>query len=519
MEMQKILAQLQNFHLTEVSSVPGPTYIQTHKMIKPSQPSFFPACLYVGYCSDLPPALEDGGTANLICIEDGTVPAGLVSSGDINLYLAPPGTNQFDILNRISDIMIDEATVTMAMRRILDALYTGVGIQGLVDVAYEIFGNPLFINDSAFKIIAMSHSATFKSEDLEEEKELGYIHPENVAAMRRDSVAVTGNQRERGLYCGSRPQKHENWLFADIQLHDITVGTIALVDNNRPFRAVDWELLERFRKIIAVEMEKNDFYKSNRGVMYGYFLGDLLSGKMQSEKTISQRIRILNWKVYRWFQVMVIADGRKDHSELRLQSIADNMRQLISDCRWAIHQHNLVVFFSRPNKEILTPSERERLERFFITNDLFAGLSFPFEDLMEASRHYRQAVRAVDTGTYIKRDGRTYRYEDMIVSYAARLALRRNDLVDFRPEEVSILQAYDQKTGSELLKTLECFLLHVDDPVSAAKSLNIHRNTLLYRINKITQLTGVDLKDGDQRLRIQFYFKLAEYQQGGRGAL
>ena len=301
----------------------------------------------------------------------------------------------------------------------------------------------------------------------------------------------------------------------DVQLHGITVGTVALVDNNRPFRELDWELLERFRKIVAVEMEKNDFYKNNRGVMYNYFLGDLLSGKMQNNKIIFQRARILNWKMYQWFQMMVIVDSRKDHSELRLQSIADNIRRFIPDCRWTIHQHNLVVFLSRPNKEILTQAEQERLEQFFTANSLYAGLSLPFEDLMDASKRYRQAIRSVDMGVYIKHSGHIYHYEDMIIYYAAHLALRHNDLRDFCPEEVSVLEAYDKETGSELLKTLDRFLLYVDDPVTAANSLNIHRNTLLYRINKIKELTGLDLKNGNQRLRIQFYLKLAEYQHGG----
>ncbi len=515
MEIQKILDKLQDFDLSEISIAPGPTHIHTHKMIKPGQARFFPACLYVGYVSELPPALEDGGQANLICIQDCDLPSGLTHSGDVNLYLTPPGTNQFDILNRVADILIDEATVTAAMRRILDSLYIGEGLQGLVDVACEVFENPLFINDPAYKIIAMSHNTVFKDKNLEEEKELGYIHPENVTAMRRASLIETGSRREGGLYYSRRPEKNESWIIADVQLHGITVGTVALVDNNRPFRELDWELLERFRKILAVEMEKNDFYQNNRGVMYNYFLGDLLSGKIQDNKTIFQRAHILNWKMYQWFQMMVIVDNGKDHSELRLQPIADNIRRFIPDCRWTIHQHNLVVFLSRPNKEILTQTEQERLEQFFTDNSLYAGLSLPFEDLMDASKRYQQAMRSVDIGVYIKRSGHIYHYEDMIIYYAARLALRHNNLRDFCPEEVSVLEAYDKETGSELLKTLDRFLLYVDDPVTAANSLNIHRNTLLYRINKIKKLTGLDLKNGNQRLRIQFYLKLAEYQRGG----
>ena len=267
MEIQKILDKLQDFDLSEISIAPGPTHIHTHKMIKPGQARFFPACLYVGYVSELPPALEDGGQANLICIQDCDLPSGLTHSGDVNLYLTPPGTNQFDILNRVADILIDEATVTAAMRRILDSLYIGEGLQGLVDVACEVFENPLFINDPAYKIIAMSHNTVFKDKNLEEEKELGYIHPENVTAMRRASLIETGSRREGGLYYSRRPEKNESWIIADVQLHGITVGTVALVDNNRPFRELDWELLERFRKILAVEMEKKTIFTKTTGAL------------------------------------------------------------------------------------------------------------------------------------------------------------------------------------------------------------------------------------------------------------
>jgi sugar diacid utilization regulator len=518
LEMQKILDRLgEAFPLREAAATPGPTYIQTHKMIKPGQSRFFPACLYAGYTSELPPALEEGSSANLICIQDGEVPPGLLKSEGLNLYLAQRGTNQFDILNRIADIMIDEATVTYAMRRILDALYTGVGIQGLVDVACEVFENPLFINDQAYKIIAMSHTTTFQNQSLEAEKALGYVHLENIESMRRDGVIANKGRKEGAVYFSRRSDKNECWLFSDVRLHGITIASIAIVDANRPFRELDYELLERFTKIVAVELEKNDFYKDNRGMMYNYLLSDLLSGKLQDRRTIEQRANILRWKMYRWFLVMVVGEGRSDYSESRLQSVADNLRRSIPDCHWTIHQRNLVVFLSRPEKRLLTQGEEALLEQFFADNGLFAGVSEPFEELADAARHYRQAIRAADVGAFLGRDTLLYRYGEMMPYYAAQLLLKRNQLRDFCPEEVRVLQAYDERNGSRLVRTLERYLLHVDDPVTAAKELCIHRNTLLYRLGKIRELTGCDLNNGELRLKIQLYLKLAEWQgrQGG----
>ena len=513
LEIHKILEKLGSFSPKAVAEVKEPTYIQTHKMIKPGQPSFFPACLYVGYVSELPPALEDMGKANLICIDDAPIPSGFTESGDINLYLIPKGTNQFDVLNKIADIMIDEATLTSAMRRILDALYSGNGLQALVDVASEVFENPIFINDSAYKIIAMSHKTQFKNETLEEEKSLGYVHVSNIEGMKRDGLLSKFLGKSDKIITSKRRDKNETWLFKNVLLHGIFIAAIAIVDNNRPFRELDYELLERFSKIVAVEMEKNDFYKDNRGVMYNYFLSDLISGKIQNQKSITQRANILNWKMYEWFKIIVIVDGKKEFSESRMQSIADNIRRAIPDCRWTIYQKNLIVFISRPKKDIASESEIETFKIFLKNNDIYAGVSSSFNNLMEASRYYKQAVRAVDVGVFSHKSEHLFFYPDISPYYAASLILKRSEPRDFCPDEIEIVQRYDAENNSELLLTLEKYLYYVDDPVSAAKSLNIHRNTLLYRINKIKELTGLDLSYGDERFKVQLYLKLAQYHK------
>lgn len=513
MEMNKILEQLDAFELKAVAKVNAPTYIQTHKMIKPGQPKFFRSCLYVGYVSELPPFLEDGGFANLICIEDAPLPPDFLGSGEINLYLLPRDTNQFDVLNRIADIMIDEATLTSAMRRILDALYSGSGLQSLVDVASEVFENPIFINDSAYKIIAMSHKTHFKDETLEEEKSLGYIHKDNIKTMRQDGVLNEFFKVNKATITQKRPGTDETWLFRNVILHEIPIATVAIVDNNRPFRDLDRELLSRFTNIVAVEMEKNDFYKDNRGVMYNYFLGDLISGKVQSKKAIVQRANILNWKMYDWFRIIVIVDGKSELSESSMRSIASNIRNNIPDCRWTIYQKNLIVFVSRPKNEISLEFEKEALRLLLKNSAIYAGVSAPFDDLTETSHYYKQAVRAVDVGVFAKKGEHLFFYPDIVPYYAASLILKRAEPRDFCPDEIEAIQKYDAENNSELLLTLERYLYFVDDPVSAAKSLNIHRNTLLYRINKIKELTGLDLSNGDERFKIQLYLKLSEYKK------
>jgi len=63
------------------------------------------------------------------------------------------------------------------------------------------------------------------------------------------------------------------------------------------------------------------------------------------------------------------------------------------------------------------------------------------------------------------------------------------------------LKAYDRKSGM-LVKTLASWFRHNNHPALTAQALHIHRNTLDYRLQKIGELTGLDLGTTDDRLML-----------------
>ena len=62
------------------------------------------------------------------------------------------------------------------------------------------------------------------------------------------------------------------------------------------------------------------------------------------------------------------------------------------------------------------------------------------------------------------------------------------------------LSAYDKARGTPLLKTLEVYLQRHGNLRQSARDLHIHLNTLHYRLRRIGEVTGMDLKDADARL-------------------
>lgn len=62
------------------------------------------------------------------------------------------------------------------------------------------------------------------------------------------------------------------------------------------------------------------------------------------------------------------------------------------------------------------------------------------------------------------------------------------------------LAAYDQRRGTELVRSLSTWLGTSRRTIESAKRLNIHPNTMRYRLRRIGEVSGIDVTDPDQRL-------------------
>ncbi len=63
----------------------------------------------------------------------------------------------------------------------------------------------------------------------------------------------------------------------------------------------------------------------------------------------------------------------------------------------------------------------------------------------------------------------------------------------------------------EIMMTVGAYLREGMDGTKAAKSLYIHRNTFLFRIDKFIKLTNIDVRDYHYALLLELYFQLAAF--------
>lgn len=408
--------------------------------------------------------------------------------------------------------MNQESTELMAsaMQKLLNTLYEGHGLQALVDVATELFDNHITINDIAYKILAISNKPVYTNEILENQRVLGYVDVRNIDDARHIGDLIPNIRKSDEVIFMINPETNEEWLFKGIKIRGIFVAEIAIVANTHPFREIDYLLLEEFSKIVSLEMEKNHFFKENKGTLFNYFFGDLIKNKINDKETILQRAHTLDLIFYDWNQIFSIVDKHNTISIEKKQYICKQLRNVIPDLRWTIYDQALVFFLSRPQRTLMTETEKNRFEEFLMYNQLVAGCSQPYQDLLESPNKYKQSITAATLGLESRYEQYFFEYDEMItpnVMKTLSLSMKPEELL---PQYLTPLIAYDTAKKSCLLETLKYYLKYPTDPVRAAKELNIHYNTFLYRINKIKELSEIDLENGDVRFQIQLYFYFVE---------
>jgi purine catabolism regulator len=78
------------------------------------------------------------------------------------------------------------------------------------------------------------------------------------------------------------------------------------------------------------------------------------------------------------------------------------------------------------------------------------------------------------------------------------------------------LEQHDHRRGSELIATLDAYLQLGGALAQAAERLNIHRNTLSYRLGRIGDLTGRDLNDPAVRFLMQAALVIRAFERAAQ---
>jgi purine catabolism regulator len=149
---------------------------------------------------------------------------------------------------------------------------------------------------------------------------------------------------------------------------------------------------------------------------------------------------------------------------------------------------------------------QERVQQFFSETISF-GVSNLYVNLPNVSSAYQSAIDALQAGLRSGRRQFVQIYQSKGFSDLLRMVPMK-DLRKVYGETFQGLASPQREEDEELFRTLIVYFESNCQISETAKKLFIHRNTVIYRIDKCEQMLGKDLKDPEIGFLIRFAFRL-----------
>jgi purine catabolism regulator len=130
------------------------------------------------------------------------------------------------------------------------------------------------------------------------------------------------------------------------------------------------------------------------------------------------------------------------------------------------------------------------------------GISSNYEDIRSIYKGYRHAVEALETGYQLGKSQfiQTYRAKD-IAELLQMIPVE--NLTEFYESTFKELAYTTNKDLLSLVQTISVFIENHCQIALTAKQLYVHRNTVVYRLEKCEELLHINLKDPDETLRLR----------------
>lgn len=367
------------------------------------------------------------------------------------------------------------------------------GLQRIINLSHEILKIPIFIYDRSGKVLAISQEYPPDIHYHWKELLTGRIIPEN----RMEELKKSGNLSNvftmtGPTYFATSPFKVP-YLYSPIIIHGEILAHLVFFATNPPIPKGAIFLMS-----IMTEPMKNHFEIHYSDYVYNYQMASLihrlLENILPADNTIISELKHIGWKIDDSYIILVFYEPVEGKPVMR-ERIGEKLQNTIKHCIKLIFEENLVLLV---NLSKLGKTSEHLLKTIseLAAPHLNTGCSYSFNDFRNLRLYYEQALLAMN---FSGKKGEIAYIRDYALPIINNLLLENPLIASLIHPDLLVLKDYDTKHHTEFFQTLKVYLLTSGNYAAIAKMLHIHRNTAIYRIDRLKELMSCDVEDPGTR--------------------
>lgn len=430
------------------------------------------------------------------------------------------------MMNIFKEVFNKQATLLERIEKVHEQLMSvmleGYGIGEIAKIIHNNIKNPVLLNLS----FSNQNYEEFGSiaqdlrRELLEDAEKFYDPKDGRAKLKRldeDKVLIDG--------------KFVTRMIMPIVLKDHVYGHIFTWSTNSPLGGFDLSIIESASTTIALAVLQELSVKEVEIRYRSDFFEDLISADSKRKRKALDRAHFFNLNSNDYYVIEVMSfkfkledEGNDEHLFEYLQDYTNTTVTSIEEIMKYLNLEGIVstklngiqilIGFQDLNSidkrlEELNKRIINSLEKKFKNMEMKIGVGRAYKGLANVNRSFSDAIKTIRTGRVVtNKDIITFNELGIFKILCEDFLI--DELEDFYNTTLKPLVDYDERKSTELVKTLETYFEYNGNLTRMSEQLFTHYNTILYRINRINEITGMYLNNPNDRLNLEIALKIKE---------
>lgn len=407
-------------------------------------------------------------------------------------------------------------------RRFVEIILEGQGIEEVMEAIYENVGNPIVLN------LKLSNQVFPYFNDLEND-----LAQEILKDAESFYESSDCKYEQKKLYEDKIliKDKFITRVVMPIVLKNHVYGHIFAWSLNTSLGSFELSIIELASTTIALIVLQELSVKEVEIRYRSEFFEDLISTDIKRKKKALERAHFFNLNPEDYYVVEVMSfklkveDENEDGNYFEdLKDYANNIVKIAEEIMEYLDLRGIVsakfngvqILLGLDKVTRIDERIKEFNQRFYNTlkerfrnMEIRIGVGRVYKGLAKANKSFSDALKTIRTGKALT-DKEIITFNELGIFKILCQDFLVEELEDFYKTTLKPLVDYDEKRSTELVKTLEAYFTCNGNLTKMSENLYTHYNTVLYRINRIKEITGLNLDDPNDRLNLEIALKIRE---------
>ncbi|MFA9557063.1 PucR family transcriptional regulator [Evansella sp. AB-rgal1] len=401
----------------------------------------------------------------------------------------------------IIEVINQEKVVKKAEARLFYEMLKGeeLTISSLLQTASELLGNPVTLTGSTFRLIEMYPNQILHDPVWDALHSQGFLEQDYIMLFEADTT------RRKTLESNKPILLNWSWAEKHPRISGIVIdgkrvyGYLGVMEYYRKFTSADYEITHLLCKVFRTLLKRKSTPSNDTMILQQTFLANLLDGGVSSVESLELARQSSDIHFEAPFCIFVIPLTMDNSQNMILNQMYDQLYLKIGNMYTINHSSNLVLFLFGKNI-----ARSINLVSDLLTNSkIIFSISEQYDKLIQTQIYYRRGIAAYELGLKSTPDKAIFHYSNYVYKHVIDSAVSKEGEEIFLLAGVQELIKYDEMNHTQYARTLQAYLHQYKNATETAKLLDVHRNTLNYRLKKCEEIADINYDDNNLCRHIQ----------------